>query len=75
MEEISSQREEKLSSPTSEKDYDIRDESQDKKKHAVRMITFIPGQTLYAIRPWTTKHFYQCGKLLAQLMAALKVMA
>jgi len=43
-----------------------------KKKLAVRLLTFIPGKTLYAVRPWTTKHFYQCGRLLAQFMVALK---
>ena len=74
MEEISSKPEQCLSSSTLEKGCDNKDESQDKKKHAVRLITFIPGKTLYAIRPWTTTHFYQCGKLLAQLMVALKVM-
>ena len=47
--------------------------SQDKKKLAVRLLTFIPGKTLYSVRPWTTEHFYQCGRLIAQFMVALKV--
>ena len=47
--------------------------SQDKKKLAVRLLTFIPGKTLYNARPWTTEHFYQCGRLIAQFMVALKV--
>ena len=55
------------------KECDSEDESQDIKKHAVRLIIFIPGKTLYAIRPWTTTHFYQVGKLLAQMTLALKV--
>ena len=42
-------------------------------KHAVRLLTFIPGSTLYQIRPWTAKHFNQCGKLLANLTLAIKV--
>ena len=46
---------------------------QDKKKLAVRLLTFIPGKTLYNARPWTTEHFYQCGRLIAQFMVALKV--
>ena len=46
---------------------------QDKKKLAVRLLTFIPGKTLYSVRPWTTEHFYQCGRLIAQFMVALKV--
>ena len=46
---------------------------QDKKKLAVRLLTFIPGKTLYSVRPWTTGHFYQCGRLIAQFMVALKV--
>ena len=46
---------------------------QDKKKLAVRLLTFIPGKTLYNARPWTTDHFYQCGRLIAQFMVALKV--
>ena len=44
-----------------------------KKKLAVRLLTFIPGKTLYSVRPWTTKHFYQCGRLLAQFIEELKV--
>ena len=44
-----------------------------KKKLAVRLLTFIPGKTLYNARPWTTEHFYQCGRLIAQFMVALKV--
>ena len=44
-----------------------------KKKLAVRLLTFIPGKTLYSIRPWTPRHFYQCGRLLAQFMEELKV--
>ena len=44
-----------------------------KKKLAVRLLTFIPGNTLYSVRPWTTEHFYQCGRLIAQFMVALKV--
>ena len=44
-----------------------------KKKLAVRLLTFIPGKTLYSVRPWTTSHFYQCGRLLAQFMEELKV--
>jgi len=43
-----------------------------KKKLAVRLLTFIPGKTLYSVRPWTTKHFYQCGRLLAQFIEELK---
>ena len=46
---------------------------QDKKKLAVRLLTFIPGKTLYSVHPWTTEHFYQCGRLIAQFMVALKV--
>ena len=45
----------------------------EKKKLAVRLLTFIPGKTLYSVRPWTTEHFYQCGRLIAQFMVALKV--
>ena len=45
----------------------------DNKKLAVRLLTFIPGKTLYSIRPWTPIHFYQCGRLLAQFMEELKV--
>ena len=45
----------------------------DNKKLAVRLLTFIPGKTLYSIRPWTPRHFYQCGRLLAQFMEELKV--
>ena len=44
-----------------------------KKKLAVRLLTFIPGKTLYSVRPWTTKHFNQCGRLLAQFIEELKV--
>ena len=47
--------------------------TQTKKEHAVRLLTYIPGKTLYEIRPWTAKHFYQCGKHLAELTSALKV--
>ena len=53
--------------------YNTNNSTQEKKKHAVRLLTFIPGKTLYEVRPWTAKHFYQCGKHLGEIASALKV--
>ena len=54
-------------------DCNTNNATQANKKHAVRLLTFIPGKTLYEVRPWTAKHFYQCGKHLGEIASALKV--
>ena len=56
-----------------ENDNTKQENGNQKKKLAVRLLTFIPGNTLYSVRPWTATHFYQCGILLAKFMEELKV--
>jgi len=41
-------------------------------QNIVRLLRFIPGNTLYDIDPWTTKHFHQCGEFAAKMDAALE---
>ena len=50
-----------------------KEDDNQKKKLAVRLLTYIPGKTLYSVRPWTIKHFFQCGRLLAEFIEELKV--
>jgi len=41
-------------------------------KNVVRLLKFIPGETLYQVQTWTEKHFYQCGAFVAKIDLALQ---
>lgn len=41
-------------------------------EHSVRLLKFVKGKTLYEIRPWLPRHFFEAGVFCAKMDSSLK---
>ena len=48
------------------------DEDEEEEPCVVRILTFLPGKTLYEVSPWTPELFHQAGQFIANMNVALK---